>query len=60
MKSYIYDLYYYEFQHVEQHPADWVDMKDLLTLVGAGDTTVDYSYKKAVDDWLKARENKKN
>ena len=42
------------FQHLEEHPADWPDMKEVLPLVGIQDSSLDY--KKAVADWLKARE----
>lgn len=41
-------------QHVEDHPADWPQMESVLPLVGINDSSIDY--KKAVDDWLTARD----
>lgn len=43
-----------KYVHIEEHPADWPDMKEVLPLVGIEDSSLDY--KKAVADWLKARE----
>ncbi|XP_063414479.1 peroxiredoxin-like 2C [Mytilus trossulus] len=43
-----------KYVHVEEHPADWPDMEKVLPLMGIQNTSIDY--KKAVNDWLKARE----
>nr|KAG5706738.1 hypothetical protein BaRGS_007241 [Batillaria attramentaria] len=42
------------YQHTEEHPADWPSMEEVLQLVGVSDKKVDY--KKALEEWLKARE----
>ncbi|XP_067660967.1 uncharacterized protein [Haliotis asinina] len=42
------------YQHIEEDPANWPDMKVVLRLVGMSDASVDYE--KAVSDWLKARD----
>lgn len=40
--------------HIEKHPTDWPDMEQILTLVGIQNTSI--NYKKAVNDWLEARD----
>lgn len=42
------------YQHTEEHPADWPSMEEVLQLIGITGTKADY--KKALADWLKARE----
>lgn len=46
------------YQHTEEHPADWPSMQEVLELVGIHNARVDY--KKALDDWLKFREESRS
>jgi len=45
------------YQHTEEHPADWPDLKPVFQRIGVPDATVDYST--AVKTWTNSRDEQR-